>query len=256
MLAALKAQRAANEELRELSRAKSDFVATVSHEFRSALAGIRAYSELMVEIDLSAEEVRSYANRITEDADSLGNLITDLLDLDQVESGQMKLHIRPLDLNHLIQDMVEIARQKTNHHTFYTRLDATLAFIPGDIDKLNIALSNLLDNAIKYSPEGGPIILTTRAEEHVAHITIQDPGIGIPGKDLERIFERFARAEREATRYIWGTGLGLPITQQIVHLHSGRIWAESVKGQGSTFHVTLPLSSVTTEHPDLAYATA
>ena len=113
----------------------------------------------------------------------------------------------------------------------------------GDRDKLTQVLANLLNNAVKYSPNGGEIVVSTRVEGSAAHLVVRDHGMGIPNEALESIFERYGRVESRATRYIRGTGLGLPIVRQIVQLHGGTVWAESTVGEGSVFHVTLPLAS-------------
>ncbi|MBV9713342.1 MAG: hypothetical protein JO011_20765 [Ktedonobacteraceae bacterium] len=112
--------------------------------------------------------------------------------------------------------------------------------IKGDRDKLTQVITNLVNNAIKYSPEGGTILVGSRRESNAVHLFVQDHGIGIPPEKLEQIFERYARVESGATRYIGGTGLGLPIVRQIVEMHHGTVWAESIMGEGSTFHVVLP----------------
>ena len=132
-------------------------------------------------------------------------------------------------------------RSITTDHTFFLNLDASLSFIEGDRDKLTQVMKNLLSNAIKYSPQGGSILVTKQREGHNVHIRVQDQGIGIPENALERIFTPYNRIASEKMRYIQGTGLGLAIVREIILMHEGKVWAESAAGEGSCFHITLPL---------------
>jgi signal transduction histidine kinase len=112
--------------------------------------------------------------------------------------------------------------------------------ISADRDKLTQVLANLLNNAVKYSPNGGEIVVSTRVEGSAAHVVVRDHGMGIPKEALQSVFERYGRVESVATRHIQGTGLGLPIVRQIMQLHGGTVWAESIVGEGSVFHLILP----------------
>lgn len=237
---AFQQQRAAVAELERLNRAKSDFVSIVSHEFRTPLTGIQGFSEMMQSEDLTLEEMREYAGDINKDAHRLNRMITEMLDLDRMESGRMELHREAVDLNAIVSEAVDHVRPNAPQHQLSLRLDPMLGEISGDRDKLTQVLANLLNNAVKYSPDGGEIVVSTRVEGTAAHIVVRDHGIGIPKEALESIFERYGRVESLATRHIQGTGLGLPIVRQIMQLHGGTVWAESTVGEGSVFHVTLP----------------
>ena len=233
-------QRAAVAELERLNRAKSEFVSIVSHEFRTPLTGIQGFSEMMKNEDLTLDEMREYAGDINKDAQRLNRMITEMLDLDKMESGRMQLHREPLDLNAIVSDAVWAVRPHAPRHPLTLRLDPAAGELSGDRDKLVQVMANLLNNAVKYSPDGGEIVVSTRLEGDSVHITVRDHGIGIPSGALETIFERYGRVESIATRQIKGTGLGLPIVRQIVQLHGGEVWAESSVGEGSVFHVRLP----------------
>jgi signal transduction histidine kinase len=233
-------QRAAVTELERLNRAKSDFVSIVSHEFRTPLTGIQGFSEMMQSEDLTMAEMREYAGDINKDAHRLNRMITEMLDLDKMESGRMQLHREPVDLNAIVSDAVDRVRPNAPRHPLSLRLDPMLRDITGDRDKLTQVMANLLNNALKYSPNGGEIVVSTRLEGNAAHILVRDHGMGVPKGALETIFERYGRVESLATRKIQGTGLGLPIVRQIVQLHGGMVWAESTVGEGSVFHVRLP----------------
>ena len=233
-------QRRVVTELEALNRAKSDFVSVVSHEFRTPLTGIQGFSEMMRSDDLTLEEMREYAGDINKDAQRLNRMINEMLDLDKMESGRMPLHHDPVDLNAVSGECADRVRPNAPTHSLTLRLDPDLGMVLGDRDKLVQVVANLLNNAVKYSPKGGEIVLATRAEGETVHLLVRDHGMGIPGEALQSIFERYGRVESRATRYIQGTGLGLPIVQQIVLLHGGKVWAESTVGEGSIFHVTLP----------------
>ncbi len=237
---AFEQQRQAVAELERLNRAKSDFVSIVSHEFRTPLTGIQGFSEMMQSEDLTLEEMREYAGDINKDAHRLNRMISEMLDLDKMESGRMEIHREPVDLNAIVTETADQVRPNAPRHPITLRLDPKIGEMSGDRDKLTQVMANLFSNAVKYSPEGGEIVVSTRVEGNTAHVVVRDHGMGIPNAALETIFERYGRVESLATRHIQGTGLGLPIVRQIVQLHGGSVWVESTVGEGSVFHVTLP----------------
>lgn len=249
--AALAAQRVANEQLQELSRAKSDFVSIVSHEFRSPLTSIQGFSEMMRDGEMSPEEMREFSADINREAERLSRMIGELLDLDRLESGLMTLRIRQVDLCAIIARVVANAGPRVAEHRVVVDAAPALSAVFVDGDKLTQVLVNLLDNAIKYSPDDGEITVTGWLEGDTVRLRVQDQGLGMPADALETIFERYRRLDlAEQHQVIGGTGLGLPIVRQIVELHGGEVWAESVLGQGSTFHVRLPMAGPTVVQPD------
>src|SRR3989475_1407901 len=199
---AFERQRAAVVELERLNRAKSDFVSIVSHEFRTPLTGIQGFSEMMQSEDLTLEEMREYAGDINKDAHRLNRMITEMLDLDKMESGRMQLHREPLDLNAIVTESVELLRPNAPQHPVSLRLDPLVGEMNGDRDKLIQVMANLLSNAVKYSPKGGEIVVSSRAEGGAAHVVVRDHGMGIPKASLETIFERDGRVGSPETRPI------------------------------------------------------
>jgi signal transduction histidine kinase len=236
-------QRHAVEQLERLNRAKSEFISIVSHEFRTPLTGIQGFSEMMRDEDLSLDEMREYAGDINQDAQRLNRMIDEMLDLDRMESGRMTMHPEKVDLNAVVDDVAGRVRPNAPNHTLTLDLQTDLSQINADRDRLTQVVSNLLNNAVKYSPTGGRVTVTTRADGDEVRLDVRDEGLGIPPDALETIFERYSRVETKATKDIPGTGLGLPIVRQIVTLHGGKVWVESELGRGSVFHVVLPLAS-------------
>jgi PAS domain S-box-containing protein len=226
--------------LERINRLKSEFMSMVSHEFRTALTGIQGYSELMSSEEVSSDDVKEFAGDINSDALRLNRMITEMLDLDRIESGRMAMHMQPTDLNRILSETVDRARMSTSKHQIVTRLDAVLPLIEGDPDRLTQVVANLLTNAVKYAPGGGEILVSSRLQDGSVEVSVQDHGFGIPTEFIGRIFGRYERYEGDGKNQIVGTGLGLAIAQQIIQLHKGRIWVESTPGEGSTFRFTIP----------------
>lgn len=239
---AFEALQRVNEQLAQACQLQRNFVATVSHEFRTALAGIQGFSDLMRQEMLSQSEVQEYAGDIFGEATRLGRMITDLLDLERMKSGWMTLVSKHVDVNALLKDVLKRLGPLTSEHTIELHLDASQPACMGDGDKLAQVVANLLSNAIKYSPHGGDILVGSQVEEKMIQVWVQDHGIGIPPEALEEVFVPYSRIEAEPTRYIKGSGLGLSIARQIIQMHGGRIWAESSLWLGSRFCFTIPLA--------------
>lgn len=231
--------KAAQDELEYANKRKSDLVSLVSHEFRTALTGIQGFSELMRDETLSMMEMKEFATDIHADARRLVRMITEMLDLERVDVGRMQLNLSWLELNAIIINVTGHISSLTTHHTIRPQLASALPVLLGDYEKLTLVVSNLLQNAVKYSPNGGEIIVSSYIEGHMVHVSVRDYGVGIFPTDLERIFERYAHVEMNSLRSSEETGLSLPIVREIVQLHGGQVWAESVVGKGSIFHFTV-----------------
>jgi PAS domain S-box-containing protein len=226
--------------LERLNRLKSEFVALVSHEFRTALVGISGFSEMIRDEEVSLDEAKGYAADINKDAERLNRMINDLLDLDRIEAGRLTLHAQRVEINAILDDAVDRARAASAEHTIVTDLDTVRPVVKGDPDRIAQVVANLLSNAIKYSPNGGEIRVSSAVGEGYVEVSVRDRGIGIAPEFVERLFSRYERYEKTSDKII-GAGLGLAITRQIVEMHGGRIWVESQVGSGSDFHFTLPL---------------
>lgn len=229
--------------LERLNQLKSEFVSMVSHEFRTALVGIQGFSEILRDETVAADEVKGLATDINKEAERLNRMIGEMLDLDRMEAGKIRLSPKPLDLNTLIRDAAERVQMATENHKVRLALDPALPIVTGDADRLVQVVGNLLTNAIKYSPDGGEIAISTSAMDGVVKVSVRDHGIGIAPEFVDRLFGRYERYESNRTSKVVGTGLGLAISRQIVELHGGKIWVESQVGSGSDFLFTLPVSA-------------
>lgn len=237
-------------------RLRREFVANVSHELKSPLTSIRSLTETLLDGGLEDPGCnRRFVSLIEEDSTRLARLIDDLLILSQVESRAIPLRLSAVDLSQVLQNLlapreVLIAERKLR---IISRLDPELQ-VRADPDRLRQVLDNLLDNAIKYSPEGGRVeILAYPVEQHLVQVRVHDQGPGIPPEARGRVFERFYRVDKNRSRELGGTGLGLSIVKHIVESHGGRAWVEGTVGEGSQFCFTLPLA---THHQDEVAAPA
>jgi signal transduction histidine kinase len=192
--------------------------------------------------DLPVDEVKSYAGEINKDAERLNRMINDMLDLDRIESGRLTLRIEPVNVNVALHGAVERAHASSERHQFATDFDSTEPIVQCDADRLTQIISNLLTNAVKYSPDGGVIEVTSRVKEGFVEVSVRDHGVGIAPEFVKRLFSRYERYEKTSGKVI-GTGLGLAIARQIVEMQGGRIWVDTTVGAGSDFHFTLPMQA-------------
>jgi two-component system, OmpR family, phosphate regulon sensor histidine kinase PhoR len=226
-------------ELRRLERVRRDFVANVSHEFKTPLTAIQGFAETLLGGALDDTANRAHFVEIIRDhARRLARLTDDLLKLSRIEAGRLELELRPVRVSALVNGCVETARLKAEAKglRIHVQLPDGLPPVRADGAQLGEVLQNLLDNATQYTPSGGQINVAATSNGDGVTFTVADTGIGIPESDLERIFERFYRVDAARSREAGGTGLGLAITRHIVDAHGGRIWVESAVGQGSRFH--------------------
>jgi two-component system phosphate regulon sensor histidine kinase PhoR len=224
---------------------RKEFVANVSHELRTPLTVIKGFIETL--LDGAVDEpvrAKQYLETVGRHTEQLTNLVNDLLDLSRLDAATPLTKREPVDVNaaaRKVADLMLPAAQK-KRQTLHLDLNEPLPPIMGDADYLHRALFNLIDNAVKYTREGGEITLATAASDGLVTVEVTDNGIGIPLEDQPRIFERFYRVDRSRSREMGGTGLGLSIVKHVVQSHGGTIDVDSVLGEGSRFTMRLPIS--------------
>jgi signal transduction histidine kinase len=221
---------------------KAELISTLAHEMRTPLTSIKGFSTalLMEEATFSPHDQQEFLKIIDQECDVLTQLIHDLLESSIIDAGMLTLELQPVILSRLARAIVDDLRRQTSIHRFVVDLDA-LPIVDADPGRIEQVLRNLLDNAVKYSPRGGMIVLRGEVQPGYVVISVSDQGVGIAPEHLNRLFEKFFRIESETDQHVVGSGLGLPIARTIVNGHGGQIWAESKLGQGSTFFFTLPL---------------
>lgn len=230
--------------VRRLETVRRDFISNVSHELRTPLASLKALTETLREGALDdPPAARRFIERIETEVDALTQMATELLELSRIESGQVPLEFKSVPAANLLLSATDRMRAQAERAGLMLRLapPPDTAEVRVDPPRLEQVLVNLIHNAVKFTPPGGEVVLSAQAEDGFVRFAVRDSGVGIPADDLERIFERFYKADR--ARSGGGTGLGLSIARHIVEAHGGKIWAESVEGQGSTFYFTIPVSS-------------
>jgi PAS domain S-box-containing protein len=226
--------------LKELDDMKSKFVETVSHDLRSPLTFMRGYTTMIPMVGEVSSRQKLYVDKIMGGIDQMTELIEDLLDLGRIDAG-VGLMRESCRLDEIIVSLVDAMRPQAIAKDINLRLDRTedVTMVIGDAALLRRAISNLLENAIKYTPEGGTITTSWETRGNRVLISVTDTGIGIAKADQVRLFEKFYRIKRRDTINIKGSGLGLAIVKSIAGWHNGRVWVESELGQGSTFYLEL-----------------
>jgi signal transduction histidine kinase len=235
--------RAAKIELAELERLKTDFIAITSHELRTPLGLILGHSTFLRE--LAGEQFGEQLDTIIRNATKLKEIVENLSDVDNYHNGSSMVRTGRVSMAKIAEDVVQTFQDEANSRNIILKSDASDStfYITADHGKISIALSNLVKNAIQYTEAGGHV--TVRVEEDSGYIKVSviDDGIGIPPRDLPRVFERFYQVESHLTRRYGGMGLGLSVAKAMVELHGGRIWADS-SGKGSVLTFLLPVNPV------------
>ena len=230
-------------ELKRLDQMKTDFVSHVSHELRTPLTSIKGFvATLLADTEgyYDLDTRREFLQIIDQECDRLTRLINDLLNLSRIEAGRaLELILKPVDVVDIARKIIEIQKNYTSKHQFVLDVKQPVPTVIADEDKVDQIITNLVSNAVKYSPDGGEVRITIQEDPETGGVlvAVKDQGIGIPKEVLPRLFQRYYRVEG---RKISGTGLGLYLTRHLVEAHGGKIWVESEEGKGSTFYFTLP----------------
>jgi len=228
-------------ELRRLESLRRDFVANVSHELKTPLTAVRGFAETLLSGEVPEQDVDKYLSVILKHAERLGNLIEDLLELSRIESRKVPLQSAPIDVARVVQAVMNGMEPQLRSKSLTVKLvEGEPGEALGDRRAVEQVVTNLLDNAAKYTNPGGHLELRVRSEGDHVRVDVQDDGIGIPEEDLPRIFERFYRVEKARSRDLGGTGLGLSIVKHLVQAMDGELFVESEMGSGTTFSFTLP----------------
>ena len=234
-------------DVRQLEEIKADFIATASHELRTPLAAVYGAAQTLLRHDFALDEVGRdrFVSLIADESERLGRIVNEILLANQLDSGRLDLEVEPFDAAELVERVVEATRAyapptvtiDVNVATDVPRVDA-------DIDKTRQVLVNLVENAMKYSPDGGRVEVGVEARDEVVRFFVRDEGLGIAPEDQDRIFEKFYRADPQMIRGVGGTGLGLYICKELVARMGGHIWAEANEEAGSTFLFELQAAEV------------
>lgn len=229
--------------VRHLETVRRDFISNISHELRTPLASLKALTETLQESALDdPPAARRFLTRIETEVDALSLMVQELVELSRIESGKVPLQLKSVLPEELLSEATERLRLQAERSglRLYLNIPPNLPPVLADPPRMEQVIVNLLHNAIKFTPSGGEISLSAQLLDDIVIFSVEDTGVGITPEDLPRIFERFFKADR--ARSGGGTGLGLAISRHLVEAHSGKIWAESQEGKGSTFYFSLPIA--------------
>ncbi|MEO5327020.1 MAG: ATP-binding protein [Magnetococcus sp. THC-1_WYH] len=250
--------RQANARLQELDRLKDEFLSTVSHELRTPLTAIRAFSEILHDNDdLSVQERQKFSSIIIKETLRLTRLVNQILDLAKIESGKMEWHLSEVDLSSLVQEAIDATRHLFDNKSvrLINRVPGAIIRVRADRDKIIQVVINLLSNAVKFcDADTGLVVVELRESPDEIGLAVVDNGMGIPGEDLERVFEKFYQIRKDAIDLPMGTGLGLTICRRIIERHQGRIYAESGVTEGTAFIFMVPRNGPSAEDEGLLAA--
>jgi len=228
---------------REIARMKSDFVSNVSHELKAPLASIKAYLEMLLDGEVQGEvQTREFFQTIAAETDRLNRLIENILNLSRLESGLIPVNKTDLAVTEILRDVADVITPQAAKKNVRLEVDLAPVFfrVHGDRDMLYQAVLNVVSNAVKYTPEGGQVRISTYLADGNVVVEAADTGYGVPEDELQRIFEKFYRSS-SSSKAAAGTGLGLALVKHVVEaIHGGRVTAESQVGKGSTFRIFLP----------------
>jgi two-component system phosphate regulon sensor histidine kinase PhoR len=232
---------------RQLEEIKADFIATASHELRTPLAAVYGAAQTLLRHDFALDEVgrERFVSLIADESERLGRIVNEILLANQLDAGRLDIEVEPFDPRDLVERVVEATRTYAPPSVKLAIVAADgLPGVSADLDKVRQVLVNLVENAIKYSPDGGRVEVGVKAGDEFVRFHVRDEGLGVAPEEEERIFEKFYRADPQMTRGVGGTGLGLYICKELIGRMGGRIWVEANQNKGSTFAFELPAAEV------------
>ena len=236
----------ARRKVEDLSRLKDEFLSIASHELRTPVTSIKGYTQLakmlIKEGDLNTSE--EYLDIALDQIDRMSRLILELLDVSRIETGRLEIRREPIAWTQFVRDVVHRHHTAVSDRRFHVSVPDDTKIVTGDRDRLEQVLGNLLENAVKYSPDGSDVTVTVDDRGDSLVTAVCDRGIGIPADELGQVFERFHRGRQVSSTNYGGLGLGLYITKQIIERHGGSIWVESKEGLGTTFYFSLPATEI------------
>ncbi len=231
------------EEVKRISKRKSDFISSVSHELRTPLTSIKGYAAILLTGKLGSvpDEIKNRLEKINRHSDELVHMVNDLLDISRIESGKVNMNVENLELKYITDKIFDLLSEqlKTKNISFGANIPDNCQRILADRSQIERVFINLVGNALKFTPENGKISINAHRSGSIIQIDVTDSGFGIPEDAQEKIFEEFYRVENTINQEVKGTGLGLPLVKHIIEAHHGRIWVESKLSEGSTFSFTL-----------------
>jgi K+-sensing histidine kinase KdpD len=241
--ASLQARADATRQARQEEHMRSEVMAALSHQLRMPLSAIKGYASalLLDELGWSKTKRREFLEMIDDECDGMETLIAEMLDSALIDIGQLKPERQPLRLPRLAAEMAGEMQRRSEQHRLLVDFPPDFPLVEADPHWIKQVFRNVLDNAVKYSPEGGLIVIRGEARTGDVLVSVADQGLGISPEDLIPLFEKYFRAKTHNGYHISGTGLGLPIARAIVEAHGGRVWANSKLGEGTTIYFTLPL---------------
>ena len=236
--------KASYNELKELDNLKSELIAIVSHELRTPLTSIKGYVELVLDGTMGAinDSQRKCLQVADDNIVRLRRLIESMLDLSKIERGELEMYREKVNICEIVGDVIQYLKPLATEKNIKLNKSVKKITLEADKDRITQVLTNLIENAIKFSPANESILVNGTLEDEGLHLKVTDHGAGIPKKDMEKVFDRFYQVDSSTKRKKGGSGLGLAVCKSIVEAHGGSIWVESELGKGSTFHIILPIS--------------
>ena len=234
-------------DVRRLEEIKADFIATASHELRTPLAAVYGAAQTLLRHDFALDETgrERFVSLIADESERLGRIVNEILLANQLDAGRVDLEVEPFDAGELVERVVEATRAYAPPSvTLDVKVEEGLPRVSADLDKARQVLVNLVENAVKYSPEGGHVEVEAAETKGAVRFSVRDEGLGIDPEDQDRIFEKFYRADPQMVRGVGGTGLGLYICKELVNRMGGQIWVEPNGDKGSAFFFELQTAEV------------